>query len=161
MDNCGGKDSLTFLGMRLESQLVLRRHVIIETNKTTARIFPEVPDCETPEFWDHMEKLIVLNKCASAFLHQSLCSAGSECSCSATHCRWQALALHSAGPSQCNGSACSGSRGEAVSILSQDLLSPTALSSTCRGCNWCVITELQRMPAGSWLPLASQTLLQS
>ena len=38
------------------------RHVIIETNKTTARIFPEVPDCETPEFWDHMEKLIVLNR---------------------------------------------------------------------------------------------------
>ncbi|CAK0784728.1 Member of the CCCH zinc finger [Coccomyxa viridis] len=38
------------------------RHVIIETNKTTARIFPEVPDCETPEFWDQMEKLIVLNK---------------------------------------------------------------------------------------------------
>jgi hypothetical protein len=23
------------------------QHVIIETNKTTARIFPEVPDCET------------------------------------------------------------------------------------------------------------------
>ncbi len=42
----------------------MRRHVIIETNKTTARIFPEVPDCETPEFWDHMEKLIVLNRCA-------------------------------------------------------------------------------------------------
>jgi hypothetical protein len=41
-----------------------RRHVIIETNKTTARIFPEVPDCETPQFWEHMEKLIVLNKCA-------------------------------------------------------------------------------------------------
>jgi magnesium-protoporphyrin IX monomethyl ester (oxidative) cyclase len=38
------------------------RHVIIETNKTTARLFPEVPDCETPEFWDHMEKLIVLNQ---------------------------------------------------------------------------------------------------
>lgn len=38
------------------------RHVIIETNKTTARIFPEVPDCETPEFWKHMEALIVLNK---------------------------------------------------------------------------------------------------
>ena len=38
------------------------RHVVIETNKTTARLFPEVPDCETPEFWDHMEKLIVLNK---------------------------------------------------------------------------------------------------
>lgn len=36
--------------------------MIIETNKTTARIFPEVPDCETPEFWEHMERLIVLNK---------------------------------------------------------------------------------------------------
>ena len=23
------------------------QHVVIETNKTTARIFPEVPDCET------------------------------------------------------------------------------------------------------------------
>eukprot|EP00208_Stichococcus_sp_RCC1054_P002783 CAMPEP_0206138428 /NCGR_PEP_ID=MMETSP1473-20131121/3318_1 /ASSEMBLY_ACC=CAM_ASM_001109 /TAXON_ID=1461547 /ORGANISM="Stichococcus sp, Strain RCC1054" /LENGTH=410 /DNA_ID=CAMNT_0053531865 /DNA_START=169 /DNA_END=1401 /DNA_ORIENTATION=+ len=37
------------------------RHVIIETNNTTARIFPSVPDCETPEFWDRMEALIVLN----------------------------------------------------------------------------------------------------
>jgi magnesium-protoporphyrin IX monomethyl ester (oxidative) cyclase len=36
--------------------------VIIETNKTTARIFPEVPDCETPEFWEHMENLIVINR---------------------------------------------------------------------------------------------------
>ena len=45
----------------------LNRHVIIETNKTTARIFPEVPDCETPQFWEHMEKLIVLNKCAFVF----------------------------------------------------------------------------------------------
>ena len=27
------------------------RHVIIETNNTTARIFPSVPDCETSEFW--------------------------------------------------------------------------------------------------------------
>ena len=36
--------------------------MIIETNKTTARIFPEVPDCETPEFWERMERLIVLNK---------------------------------------------------------------------------------------------------
>ena len=38
------------------------RHVIIETNNTTARIFPAVPDCETPEFWDKMERLIVLNR---------------------------------------------------------------------------------------------------
>lgn len=29
----------------------VRRHVIIETNNTTARIFPSVPDCETPEYW--------------------------------------------------------------------------------------------------------------
>eukprot|EP00884_Botryococcus_braunii_P016236 jgi/Botrbrau1/3296/Bobra.174_1s0059.1 len=38
------------------------RHVIIETNKTTARIFSEVPDCESPKFWEHMENLIVLNQ---------------------------------------------------------------------------------------------------
>jgi len=37
------------------------RHVIIETNNTTARIFPSVPDCETSEFWDRMEALIVQN----------------------------------------------------------------------------------------------------
>ncbi len=36
--------------------------MIIETNNTTARIFPAVPDCETPEFWDKMERLIVLNR---------------------------------------------------------------------------------------------------
>ena len=38
------------------------RHVIIETNKTTARIFPQVPDCEAPEFWDRMEALILCNQ---------------------------------------------------------------------------------------------------
>ncbi len=38
------------------------RHVIIETNKTTARIFPEVPDCENDQFWNHMETLISLNQ---------------------------------------------------------------------------------------------------
>jgi magnesium-protoporphyrin IX monomethyl ester (oxidative) cyclase len=37
------------------------RHVIIETNNTTARIFPSVPDVETPQFWDRMEALIVQN----------------------------------------------------------------------------------------------------
>ena len=41
---------------------VWRRHVIIETNKTTARIFPQVPDCEAPVFWDRMEALIRCNK---------------------------------------------------------------------------------------------------
>ena len=45
-----------------DAAVQLCRHVIIETNKTTARLFPEVPDCETDAFWDHMEKLIVLNK---------------------------------------------------------------------------------------------------
>lgn len=36
--------------------------MIIETNKTTARIFSEVPDCENPKFWEHMENLITLNR---------------------------------------------------------------------------------------------------
>ena len=46
----------------INSWLSSNRHVIIETNKTTARLFPEVPDCETEQFWEHMERLIVLNK---------------------------------------------------------------------------------------------------
>ena len=33
----------------------------METNNTTARIFPAVPDCETPAFWEKMENLIQLN----------------------------------------------------------------------------------------------------
>ena len=40
----------------------MRRHVIIETNKTTARIFPQVPDCENALFWERMERLVVLNQ---------------------------------------------------------------------------------------------------
>ena len=35
--------------------------MIVETNNTTARIFPAVPDCETPAFWEKMENLLVLN----------------------------------------------------------------------------------------------------
>lgn len=35
--------------------------MIIETNKTTARLFPEVPDCEVPEFWARMDRLVELN----------------------------------------------------------------------------------------------------
>ena len=38
------------------------RHVIIETNKTTERLFPEVPDTEDPAFWEHMEALVSLNR---------------------------------------------------------------------------------------------------
>lgn len=37
------------------------QHVIIETNKTTARIFPEVPDCEHPDFFVKMDELRDLN----------------------------------------------------------------------------------------------------
>ena len=56
----GDTDGDTSCLLRLVSAAC--RHVIIETNNTTARIFPAVPDCETPEFWDKMEKLIVLNR---------------------------------------------------------------------------------------------------
>ena len=36
--------------------------MIIETNKTTARIFPQVPDCENALFWERMERLVQLNQ---------------------------------------------------------------------------------------------------
>lgn len=35
--------------------------MIIETNKTTERIFPAVPDVEHPQFFDKMDKLVKLN----------------------------------------------------------------------------------------------------
>eukprot|EP00197_Chlamydomonas_leiostraca_P014704 CAMPEP_0202867420 /NCGR_PEP_ID=MMETSP1391-20130828/9392_1 /ASSEMBLY_ACC=CAM_ASM_000867 /TAXON_ID=1034604 /ORGANISM="Chlamydomonas leiostraca, Strain SAG 11-49" /LENGTH=117 /DNA_ID=CAMNT_0049547467 /DNA_START=17 /DNA_END=370 /DNA_ORIENTATION=- len=37
------------------------QHVIIETNKSTARIFPEVPDHENPEFFKKLDYLVELN----------------------------------------------------------------------------------------------------
>jgi len=37
------------------------QHVIIETNKTTERIFPAVPDVEHPDFFKKMDKLIEYN----------------------------------------------------------------------------------------------------
>eukprot|EP00199_Chlamydomonas_sp_CCMP681_P002062 CAMPEP_0119104754 /NCGR_PEP_ID=MMETSP1180-20130426/2878_1 /TAXON_ID=3052 ORGANISM="Chlamydomonas cf sp, Strain CCMP681" /NCGR_SAMPLE_ID=MMETSP1180 /ASSEMBLY_ACC=CAM_ASM_000741 /LENGTH=408 /DNA_ID=CAMNT_0007089589 /DNA_START=98 /DNA_END=1324 /DNA_ORIENTATION=+ len=37
------------------------QHVIIETNKTTARIFPEVPDCEHPDYFKRMDRMVELN----------------------------------------------------------------------------------------------------
>uniref|UniRef100_A0A7S1N8U9 magnesium-protoporphyrin IX monomethyl ester (oxidative) cyclase n=1 Tax=Eutreptiella gymnastica TaxID=73025 RepID=A0A7S1N8U9_9EUGL len=37
------------------------QHVIRETNKTTARIFPTVPDVESPTYFIKMDKLVVLN----------------------------------------------------------------------------------------------------
>eukprot|EP00245_Coleochaete_scutata_P009369 TRINITY_DN3069_c0_g1_i1.p1 TRINITY_DN3069_c0_g1~~TRINITY_DN3069_c0_g1_i1.p1 ORF type:complete len:434 (+),score=105.80 TRINITY_DN3069_c0_g1_i1:218-1519(+) len=41
-------------------------HVIIETNRTTARIFPAVLDCENPIFKERLDKLVVLNTQLSA-----------------------------------------------------------------------------------------------
>eukprot|EP00775_Hariotina_reticulata_P004337 gene4337-4590_t len=37
------------------------RHVIIETNKTSERIFPEVPTVDSPVFWDLMDKMVSVN----------------------------------------------------------------------------------------------------
>jgi magnesium-protoporphyrin IX monomethyl ester (oxidative) cyclase len=37
------------------------QHVIIETNKSTERIFPVVPDVEHPDFFPRMNKLVELN----------------------------------------------------------------------------------------------------
>jgi len=37
------------------------RHVITETNKTTGRIFPEIPDLNT-HFWNRMDRMVELNK---------------------------------------------------------------------------------------------------
>jgi len=37
------------------------QHVIIETNKTTERIFPEVPDVEDPEFFKRLDRLVAIN----------------------------------------------------------------------------------------------------
>jgi len=46
------------LGMKTTE---FNQHVIIETNKTTARIFPEVIDCENPEFFRRMDKMVEAN----------------------------------------------------------------------------------------------------
>jgi magnesium-protoporphyrin IX monomethyl ester (oxidative) cyclase len=37
------------------------QHVILETNETTKRIFPLVPDVEHPEFFKRMDKMVELN----------------------------------------------------------------------------------------------------
>lgn len=42
------------------------QHVIIETNKTTARIFPEVIDCENPEFFKRMDRMVEANNALCA-----------------------------------------------------------------------------------------------
>jgi magnesium-protoporphyrin IX monomethyl ester (oxidative) cyclase len=46
------------LGMKTTE---FNQHVIIETNKTTARIFPEVIDCENPKFFEHLDKMVAAN----------------------------------------------------------------------------------------------------
>lgn len=42
------------------------QHVIVETNRTTERIFPEVPDVEHPEFFNIMDKMVETNAKISA-----------------------------------------------------------------------------------------------
>ncbi|KAL6979858.1 cardiolipin synthase [Sarracenia purpurea var. burkii] len=37
-------------------------HVLIETNRTTARIFPAVPDVENPEFKRKLDSMVVINQ---------------------------------------------------------------------------------------------------
>jgi magnesium-protoporphyrin IX monomethyl ester (oxidative) cyclase len=38
------------------------QHVIIETNKSTERLFPAVPDVESAAFFQRMDKLVELNQ---------------------------------------------------------------------------------------------------
>ena len=42
------------------------QHVIIETNKTTDRIFPEVPDVEHPQFFVRMDRMVAANEAICA-----------------------------------------------------------------------------------------------
>lgn len=37
------------------------RHVILETNNATERVFPEVPDIEAPGFWERMDRMVGYN----------------------------------------------------------------------------------------------------
>jgi magnesium-protoporphyrin IX monomethyl ester (oxidative) cyclase len=37
------------------------RHVIVETNRTTERIFPEVPDVEHPAFFERLDRMVLAN----------------------------------------------------------------------------------------------------
>eukprot|EP00210_Caulerpa_lentillifera_P007913 g7554.t1 len=40
---------------------IFNQHVIVETNRTTERVFPAVPDVEHPDFFKKMDKLVELN----------------------------------------------------------------------------------------------------
>lgn len=40
---------------------IFNQHVIVETNRTTARVFPAVPDVEHPDFFPKMDQLVKLN----------------------------------------------------------------------------------------------------
>lgn len=46
------------LGMKTTE---FNQHVIVETNRTTERIFPEVPDVQHPDFFKRMDKMVELN----------------------------------------------------------------------------------------------------
>lgn len=70
----GLKDSTCSLFLRVRTQQCSQRAyepciadsfppaVIIETNKSTERIFPAVPDVESPEFFTRMDKLVKYNE---------------------------------------------------------------------------------------------------
>ncbi|KAH0928407.1 hypothetical protein HID58_014134, partial [Brassica napus] len=45
-----------------EGILEFDMHVIIETNRTTARIFPAVLDVENPEFKRKLDRMVVINE---------------------------------------------------------------------------------------------------
>jgi hypothetical protein len=46
--------------------------VIIETNKSTERLFPAVPDVESPEFFMRMDRLVEYNSKVRS--HQRACA---------------------------------------------------------------------------------------
>lgn len=61
------------LGMHVPT---FNKHVIIETNKSTARIFPEVPDVEAPVFWERMDKYVLVFFFFPPDIHCMSCSRG-------------------------------------------------------------------------------------
>lgn len=41
---------------------VFNQHVIIETNKSTERLFPAVPDVENPRFFQELDEMVKYNE---------------------------------------------------------------------------------------------------
>jgi len=66
------RDFYQTLGMNVD---VFDRHVITETNKTTERIFPVVPDHDHPDFFPRLHRIYEINESLIAIdkLCESLC----------------------------------------------------------------------------------------